>query len=139
MRTYGAFLLAASLAIAGCSRDPLVGEFSGHLTGKPVTRSDEVAKLRVSKESQQYRLSFWDERNRIWRAPLTLEACTLEEYKGFLGENWQELDPVGACSKNALLFHSRRGKTIAELTTTGYVLLIGLPFGGGGAFELEKH
>jgi hypothetical protein len=68
-----------------------------------------------------------------------LEACTLEEYKGFLGENWQELDPVGACSKNALLFHSRRSKTIAELTTTGYVLLIGLPFGGGGAFELEKH
>ncbi|MFL6603843.1 MAG: hypothetical protein ACJ8R9_21290 [Steroidobacteraceae bacterium] len=140
MIRYRALLCAAFIIPAACSfGDPLVGEFTGQLVGHTHAKNDEVGRFRVSKQGQQYHLSIWNERSSGWRdLPAALDSCSPELLSGFLGENRQELAPEGACSKDVMLFHARKGDSIPSLKTSAYALVVGGPFGGGGVFDLHK-
>jgi hypothetical protein len=140
MTRYRALLCLVAIIVPACSfGDPLVGEFTGILVGDTHAKNDAAGRFRVSKQGQQYHLSIWDQRSNAWRdVPAALDPCPPELLSGFLGEKWKGLDPMGACSKGAMLFHARNGDSIPSLKTSGYALVVGLPFGGGGIFDLHK-
>jgi hypothetical protein len=129
----------AAIPTQAPSGDPLVGEFVGKVVDpKPKPgKGEETMRFRVTREGHQYSVSMLTG-SEGWAAYQgELGPCPSEILRGFVGERSAELDPVGVCGKGFFLIHSRRGKEIPKMSTTGYALILAA-WGGGAILQLEK-